>query len=157
MLRNYGSAKKYENEIMGTNSRSDDLQAALLQVGLDHFDDGCKRRAQIAERYLNEIHHSSVTLPQVADGATHVWHIFALRSQKRDTLQQWLSDNEIGTAIHYPIPPALQKCYMHLGYHRGDQLIAERYAEEELSLPIYNGMPDEHISAVIDAINRFEG
>ena len=157
MLRNYGSGKKYVNEILGTNSRMDELQAAMLQVSLDHTYDGIKRRGEIAARYLSGIDNPLVTLPKAAPNMNHVWHIFALMTVKRDELQNHLLLCGIKTAVHYPIPPHLQQCYAYLGHKAGDFPIAERYANEELSLPIYNGMTDEDVDSVINAVNCFEG
>ncbi len=156
-MRNYGSGKKYVNEIMGTNSRLDEVQAAALQVSLKYFQEGKDARTRIANQYLKGIHNPLVQLPKTASDSGHVWHIFAIRCKEREKLQSWLLEHDIKTAIHYPIPPHLQECYKHLGYQTGDFPIAEKYAMEELSLPIYNGMPDEDVACVINAINEFKG
>ncbi|MCH5296585.1 MAG: DegT/DnrJ/EryC1/StrS family aminotransferase [Ruminococcus sp.] len=156
-LRNYGSGVKYVNEMTGKNSRMDELQAALLQVGLSHLDEGNNARIQIAERYLNEINNPNVTLPVVREGATHVYHVFALRCENRDALQAHMMKNDIKTLIHYPIPPHMQQCYTELGHKKGDFSISETYAVQELSLPIYAGMPDEEVTQVIAAVNSFQG
>ena len=156
-LRNYGSGVKYVNEITGKNSRMDELQAAVLQVGLSHLDEGNSYRRRIAERYLNEINNPNVTLPVVREGAYHVFHVFALRCEKRDALQAHMLKNGVKTLIHYPIPPHLQQCYAELGYKEGDFPISEDYASHELSLPIYVGMPDEEVTQVIAAVNSFLG
>lgn len=154
-MRNYGSAKKYVNDIVGVNSRLDELQAALLQVSLKHLDEGNNYRNSIAKRYLTEIKNTRVILPKIRLDANHVYHVFALLCEERDKLQQHLADCGINTLIHYPIPPHMQKCYSNLGCHEGDYPISERYAKCELSLPIYNGMPDEEVTQVINAINSF--
>lgn len=156
-LRNYGSGVKYYNELMGTNSRLDEVQAAILQVGLAHVEDGNAYRARIARKYLGGITNPRVTLPKIREGCGHVWHIFALLCDQRDALLQHLLNCGVKTAIHYPVPPHLQECYAWLGHAKGDFPIAERYAENELSLPIYVGMPDDEVDAVIAAVNSFEG
>ena len=156
-LRNYGSGVKYVNELEGINSRLDEVQAALLQVGLNHLEEGNAYRQRIAFRYLNEISNPLVYLPETRANCAHVYHIFAVLCPKRDALQQHLLDCGVKTQIHYPIPPHLQQCYTRLGYKLGDFPISERYANEELSLPIYVGMPEEDVDQVIAAINSFEG
>ena len=156
-LRNYGSGVKYVNELEGVNSRLDEVQAALLQVGLKHLEGGNAYRNRIAKRYLNEIHNPLIALPKIRNNANHVFHIFAVLCAQRDALQQHLLDCGVKTQIHYPIPPHLQQCYARLGHRQGEFPISERYANEELSLPIYVGMPEEDVDQVIDAVNSFEG
>ena len=157
MLRNYGSRKKYVNEISGTNSRLDEVQAAVLGVGLKHLDDGNAYRAVIAEKYRSGITNPLVQLPEIREGQNHVWHVFALLCGQRDALQQHLLDCGVKTLSHYPIPPHLQQCYAYLGHHAGEFPISEKYAKCELSLPIYVGMPMEEADAVISAVNSFRG
>ena len=156
-LRNYGSGVKYVNELEGVNSRLDEVQAAALQVGLKHLEEGNGYRNHIAERYLAEIRNPLVALPQTRPGANHVYHIFALLCEQRDALQKHMTDCGIKTLIHYPIPPHLQQCYTRLGHAVGSFPISETYAKQELSLPIYVGMPDEDINRVIEAVNSFGG
>ena len=155
-LRNYGSGVKYVNELDGVNSRLDEVQAAILQVGLRHLNEGNEYRRRIARRYLEGIRSDLVTLPDTRPGAEHVYHVFAVLSEHRDELQKYLLDKGIKSLIHYPIPPHLQECYARLGYGKGSFPISEAYAQNELSLPIYVGMPDEDVEAVIDAVNSFE-
>lgn len=154
-LRNYGSGVKYVNELDGVNSRLDEVQAAILQVGLRHLDEGNEYRRRIARRYLEGIRSDIVTLPDTRPGAEHVYHVFAILSEHRDALQKHLLDKGIKSLIHYPIPPHLQECYARLGYSRGSFPVSETYAQNELSLPIYVGMPDEDVEAVIEAVNCF--
>lgn len=156
MLRFYGSKVKYVNEITGINTRMDEIQAAILGVGLQYLEEGNQRRTQIAQRYLDEISNSAVILPQVRTGCTHVYHIFAVRARKREMLQRHMEACGVQTQVHYPIPPHLSPCYAELGYKRGDFPITEMYADEEISLPIYVGMTDEEVSMVIEAVNSFE-
>ena len=154
-LRNYGSGVKYVNELEGVNSRLDELQAAALQVGLKHLEEGNAYRNRIAARYLKEICNTLVQLPATRENATHVYHIFGVLCTRRDELQAHLTEQGIKALIHYPIPPHMQQCYARLGHRQGDFPISERYAKEELSLPIYVGMPEEDVDRVIDAVNSF--
>lgn len=155
-LRNYGSGVKYVNELEGVNSRLDEVQAAALQIGLKHLEEGNDFRRQIADRYLSEINNPFVTLPKTRIGAKHVYHIFALLCEQRDALQKHMTECGVKTLIHYPIPPHLQRCYKRLGHSSGSFPISERYAEQELSLPIYVNMPEKDVDLVIEAVNRFD-
>ena len=155
MLRFYGSRVKYVNEITGINSRMDEIQAAILGVGLNYIEEGISARRKIAERYLTEIHNPQILLPRVREGCTHVWHIFAVRCADRDRLCFYLESAGIQTQIHYPIPPHISTCYTFLGYKPGDLPITEQYASEELSLPIFCGMTEDEVQCVIDALNSF--
>lgn len=156
MYSNYGSEKRYHNEVIGCNSRLDELQAGLLRVKLRHLDELNEERCQIAQRYLEGIRHPLVRLPQLRPGADHTWHQFVVHCGERDALQAHLEAQGVGTLIHYPIPPHLSQAYSGLGLGRGSFPIAERYADEVLSLPMYNGMTEEEIWTVIDAVNRFD-
>lgn len=154
-LRNYGSKVKYENEVCGLNSRMDEIQAALLRVKLRHLDELTEQRRRYVDFYFKEIRNPLITLPELRPDATHVWHLFVIRCRQRDKLKRYLEVNEIYTQIHYPIPPHLQKCYADMGYQRGDFPIAEQYADEVLSLPLYNGMREEELRYVTDILNQF--
>ena len=155
VFRNYGSEKRYYNKIVGANSRLDELQAGLLRVRLKHVAECQEERIQIAERYQRELTNQKFMLPRVREGATAVWHQFVIRTSKREELISYLNDREIGTIIHYPIPPHLSEAYKDLGYQRGAFPITERYGDEVLSIPMYNGMTDEEQSYVIEALNKF--
>ena len=155
MLRNYGSQKKYHNEIEGVNSRLDEMQAALLRVKLSHLDELIEERQSIAKRYLERIKNPALILPSTRDKANHVYHQFVIRTKERDRFQAYLKENGIDTVIHYPIPPHLSECYRRLGYSTGDFPISEGYAEEVLSLPMFNGMMDEEVDYVIEICNKF--
>lgn len=157
IFRNYGSEKHYHNKVVGSNSRLDELQAGLLRVKLKHLSEFNAERCRLADRYLAEIKNSHVQLPQVRPGADSTWHQFVIHTNKRDALQAHLKEQEIGTLIHYPIPPHLSEAYQYLGKKRGDYPIAEKSADEVLSLPMYNGMTEEEQQRVIDAINGFKG
>ncbi len=156
VLRNYGSEKKYHNRVVGANSRLDELQAGLLRVKLQHLDDIAKEHQEIADNYTAGIVNPKIQKPRVAQGATSVWHQYVIRCNERDRLKAYLEEHGVRTEIHYPIPPHLSEAYRELGYHKGDFPITERYAEEVLSLPMYNGMTDEEQQYVIEVLNRYE-
>lgn len=155
IFRNYGSEKHYHNKVVGSNSRLDEMQAGLLRVKLKHLPELNGERCRLANRYLDEIKNPCVKLPKIRPGADSTWHQFVIHTARRDELQQYLRQNEIGTLIHYPIPPHLSEAYQYLGKKRGDYPIAEKYADEVLSLPMYNGMTDEEQGKVIEVINQF--
>lgn len=155
MMRNYGSEVKYVNEFSGVNSRLDEVQAAVLQVSLAHLNESNDYRRAIAQRYLSEITCDAVELPKTREGADHVYHVFPMLCKDRDAMQQHLLDRGVKTLCHYPIPPHLQQCYEGLGYGVGSFPISEGYAAQELSLPIYNGMPENEVTAVIEAVNSY--
>lgn len=155
IFRNYGSEKRYYNKIVGTNSRLDEIQAGLLRVRLSHMDELTKEKRKIAARYLAEIKNEKIQLPMDIPGATHVYHQFVIRCKERDALMEYLNEKEIGTIIHYPIPPHLAEAYQYLGWKEGDFPITERLAKEVLSIPMYNGMTEEEQTYVINALNCF--
>lgn len=156
VLRNYGSEKRYYNEVVGYNSRLDELQAGLLRVKLKHIFELEKEREKIAQRYLNEIKNPLIQLPKIRENCSHVWHLFVVRINSREKFQRYLEENGIGSVIHYPIPPHLSEAYKYLGYKEGDFPITENYAKTVLSLPLYNGMTKEELDYVIDIINKYE-
>lgn len=155
IFRNYGSEKKYHNAVVGCNSRLDELQAGLLRVKLKYMDELNEERCRIAARYMERIKSPYVQLPRVRPGADSTWHQFVVHTSVRDSLAEHLKTQEIGTMIHYPIPPHLAEAYRYLGYREGAFPIAEKYASEVLSLPMYNGMTEKEQQTVICAINDF--
>lgn len=155
MLRSYGSEKKYHHIEVGYNARLDELQAGLLRIKLSHLKELTEERIKIAARYLNEIKNPLIQLPKIADNCTHVWHLFVVKTENRDKFQKYLEENGIGTVIHYPIPSHLSKAYEYLGYKKGDLPITEKYAEQVLSLPIFNEMKKEEIDYVIEVVNKY--
>lgn len=155
-LGNYGSDYKYHHIYKGNNSRLDEMQAAFLSAKLPQLDKINEVRRKVANRYLNEITNSEIILPYVDKNCVPVWHIFGIRCKKRDKLEAFLNEREIGTNKHYPIPMHLQECYKDLGYKKGDFPIAEEISETQLSIPMYYGMSEEEIQYVIDSINEFE-
>jgi dTDP-4-amino-4,6-dideoxygalactose transaminase len=156
VLRNYGSQKKYYNEVEGYNMRLDELQAALLNVKLRYLQQWSEDRRQIAHWYNEALQGvNEITIPYCHPEATHVYHLYVIRTDKRDALQQYLNDQGIGTLIHYPVTPHLQQAYQHLGYKKGDFPIAEKLADSMLSLPIWPGMSEDEVRIVADAIKAF--
>lgn len=156
MLGNYGSNVKYHHDLLGNNTRLDELQAAFLDVKLTHLDHWNKERNRIANRYLSEITNPTITLPQQETEENYqVWHVFAIRCAQRNRLQAYLEEKGVGTNIHYPIPIHLQKCYTDLNISRGMYPVAEEISETTLSLPMYYGMTDEEVDYVIDCLNGF--
>jgi dTDP-4-amino-4,6-dideoxygalactose transaminase len=155
MMRNYGSKIKYHNELEGVNSRLDEIQAALLRVKLNHLKELTIERIKIANRYISTINNSKIVLPKTREKADHVYHLFIIQCDERENLQKYLLDNDVKTQIHYPIPPHLAECYKRLGYSVGDYPITEKYSNEVLSLPLYNGMSNEEIDYVIKTVNEF--
>lgn len=156
VLRNYGSEKKYFNEVIGYNMRLDECQAAFLSVKLKYLQEWTKQRQQIATWYNEGLAGmEDVVLPSIAKEATHVYHLYVIRTKQRDALQKHLSNNGIGTLIHYPIPPHLQQAYKHLGFRKGDFPISEEIADTCLSLPIWPGMEQKAIFTISKIIKAF--
>jgi len=155
-LRNYGSEKHYYNKYMGFNSRLDEMQAAILRVKLRHLGEFNEERKMIAQLYLKGLQNTNLVLPYVPEWAEPVWHQFVIRSKKRDELQEYLKSKGIGTLIHYPLPIHLQEAYKGLGYKKGAFPIAEKMANEVLSLPIWVGLSEEFIKCIIKLIIKFQ-
>ena len=153
-LRNYGSKVKYHNEVIGYNSRLDEIHAAFLRVKLARLDADNARRRDIAARYTAGLAGTGLTLPFVPNWADPVWHLYVVRHPDRPAFVERLSGEGIGTVIHYPIPPHLQPAYADLGYENGDFPISEAIHREVVSLPIGPTMSDEQVEGVIDAVNR---
>lgn len=155
-IRNYGSNKKYYNEVKGINSRLDELQAGFLSIKLKHINKWTEARQVIAAEYNKQLKDvGDVIVPETAEGATHVYHLYVIRTNKRDALQQYLNEKGIGTLIHYPLPPHLQEAYKDLNFKKGDFPLAEQIAETCLSLPMYPGLSSEEISTICNSIKAF--
>ncbi|MGY0146713.1 DegT/DnrJ/EryC1/StrS family aminotransferase [Edwardsiella tarda] len=152
-LRNYGSHKKYENIYQGVNSRLDEIQAAMMRVKLPYLDVETKRRQKIAKMYRNGIKNNIITLPQVNHELSHVWHLFVIRCEKRDELQNYLTSLGIQTLIHYPIPPHKQPAFSYL--NKISMPICESIHQQVLSLPMGPTMTSQEVSIVIDALNAY--
>lgn len=155
VFRNYGSEKRYFNKVVGANSRLDEIQAGFLRVRLKYLDDLSKEKSGICERYLNGLNNSKIILPTIRAGATHIWHQFVIMSDYRDELIKYLDEKNIGTIIHYPIPPHMSEAYQYLEIKEGSLPITEKYARSVLSIPLYNGMTKEEQDYVIEVINAF--
>ncbi len=154
-LGNYGSDYKYHHIYQGNNSRLDEMQAAFLAAKLPHLDRMNEERRKIAKCYLDGITNPDIVLPFVPDYAVPVWHIFAVRTQKRDALADYLAEKGISTNKHYPIPMHMQDCYRELNIPQGALPVAEEISATELSLPMFYGMTDEQIEYVISSVNSF--
>ncbi|WP_018477159.1 DegT/DnrJ/EryC1/StrS family aminotransferase [Pontibacter roseus] len=156
MYRNYGQEQKYHNSIIGINSRLDTLQAAVLRVKLRHLPQLNQERQRLAQVYLKALQGiADLILPVTAPDSTHVYHIFNIRTRRRDELKAWLSEQGIQTAVHYPVPVHLQEAYTFLGHQRGSFPIAEELAATSLSLPLFPGMTETEQQAVITSIQTF--
>ena len=155
IFRNYGSEKRYYNKVVGTNSRLDEIQAGMLRVRLRHLPELTEERKKLCNTYLKEINNEKIELPQIRERATTVWHQFVVHCNRREELIEYLNKQEIGTIIHYPIPPHLSEAYGYLKIEKGSMPITEKYADQVLSLPLYNGMTEEEQKYVIEKINQF--
>jgi dTDP-4-amino-4,6-dideoxygalactose transaminase len=156
MLRNYGSQRKYYNEVIGQNSRLDELQAAVLRIKLRQLVDWTAQRLHIAMLYDKHLAGvGDLQLPVVADGATHVYHLYVIRTAHREALQKHLTEQGIGTLIHYPVPPHQQQAYAFMGLCAGTFPIAEELAATCLSLPMWPGMSEEQVGTVVRATQEF--
>lgn len=152
-LRNYGSEEKYKNEYVGVNSRLDELQAGFLNVKLPNLDAENTIRRTIANRYLSEIKNDKIILPFWDLSENHVFHLFVIRTENRNTLQQYLLENGIQTVIHYPIPPHQQKAFSnwnHLSFP-----ITEKIHDEVLSLPMSPVLTKEEVGFIISILNNY--
>lgn len=157
-LRNYGSRVRYHHEYAGMNSRLSELQAAFLRAKLPRLAEWNARRVALAAIYLKRLRGlGDLVLPQVPAWSEPVWHLFVVRSQRRDALQKHLAAQGVGTQVHYPIPPHLSGAYAKSGWKRGDFPLAERYADEVLSLPIGPHIGAAQVDFVCDAIGGFFG
>ena len=152
-LGNYGSFEKYKHIYKGYNSRLDTLQAAALDVKLKYLDKWNKRRQEIATRYLNEITNPKVILPKIRKDNTHVWHVFCVRVENREEFINYLASNNIQALIHYPTAIHKQEAYKEI--NNEVYPLAEKYAKEVVSLPMYYGLTDEEVTYVIETINKY--
>jgi dTDP-4-amino-4,6-dideoxygalactose transaminase len=154
MLRNYGQDRKYHHVMRGYNHRLDTIQAALLRIKLNHCDEwnnARRRRAELYHRLLSDI----VLTPVPAGYSEAVWHLYVIETDERDALQKHLTEQGVGTAIHYPIPIHLQPAYQDLGYRAGDFPVTERAADRILSLPMYPELPVDAIEQVAADVRTF--
>lgn len=158
ILANYGSSKKYVFKYTGRNSRLDEIQAAVLSVKLKYLDKDNAHRKEIAKYYIENLKNPKIILPKVDDYNSHVFHIFPILCEQRDELQNYLTENEVQTLIHYPIPPHLQECYQSnfkLQFLIFKFEITERIHNEELSLPISPVISFDEAKIVVELINKY--
>ena len=153
LLHNYGSSKKYINEILGYNSRLDELQAIFLNVKLDHLDADNEHRRQVANRYLNEIKNPKIELPYYDGTENHVFHLFVVRVADRSEFISYLDTHQIGYLIHYPIPPHKQEAL--LPFKSLSLPLTEVIHESVVSLPMSPVMTNDDINKIINALNLF--
>lgn len=154
-LRNYGSSERYVHDLKGTNSRLDEIQAAILSVKLKYLDNEISIRKSIARMYLDGISNSKLVLPNYHDEENHVWHLFVVQSKTRDRLQDFLAEKTIQTLVHYPIPAFKQKAYKEFG--QLELPVTERLSSSVLSLPMSPCMSEGEVAEVIEALNSFKG
>jgi len=152
-LKNYGSQKKYENIYKGVNSRLDEIQAAMLRVKLKYLDKEIEKRRKIAEYYIEHIKNPDIILPFMRKKEEHVWHLFVIRTENRNKLQNYLFEKGIQTMIHYPIPPHKQKAYKE--WNNLSFPITEKIHREVISLPISGVQTLEDTKIIVEAINNF--
>lgn len=153
-LANYGSNKKYFFEYQGVNSRLDEINAAVLNIKLKYIDEDNNHRKMIAKYYIDNIKHPDIILPIINDWDAHVFHIFTIRSKRRNELQNYLMNNNVQTVVHYPIPPHKQICYKEWNNH--SYPITELIHDQELSLPMSPVISNNEIKQVVDLINNWK-
>lgn len=153
-LRNGGQSERYRHDIIGTNSRLDDMQAAILRELLRTLETETTRRREIAERYLEAFRGLPLGLPEEQDYARAVYHLFVVRHPRRAAFMTALASRGVGTLIHYPVALHLQAAYASLGGKRGDRKVAEQAADEIVSLPVYPELSDTQVGVVIAAVRE---
>lgn len=155
MLRDHGSETRYYHEVVGWNGRLDEMQAAALRIKLKHLDGWNAQRRLHAQQYADALAETSVRTPVETGESSHVYHLYVIRSARRDALRARLAERGIGTGIHYPLPIHLQQACAHLGYRRGDLPVTEQAADEILSLPMYAELTEEQIERVAAEVKEF--
>ena len=156
VIREGGQVAKYQHDILGVNSRLDEIQAGILQIKLKYIEKWTRRRQQIAKYYLENLAGvGDLKFPKVLKDSEPVYHLFVLATSRRDELAKFLAEKEIKTGIHYPIPLHLQKCYSYLGYKEGDFPNAEKACKEVLTIPLHPYLTDDEASEVVKAIKSF--
>ena len=154
--RAHGAGKKYHHDYIGYNSRLDTLQAAILRVKLKYIDASIQRRARHALRYRDALKDiAALKLPIVKENNTPVDYVFCLQAEKRDELENYLKEHEIGVSVYYPLPLHLQKCFEYLGYKKGDFPTAEKLCHNVIALPMFPELTDDEIDFVCDTIRKF--
>lgn len=154
-LREHGSSVRYYHDEVGYNYRMEGFQGAVLGVKLKHLPKWTERRRAIAKIYSELLSETPLQIPREAPGAESAWHVYVVRHPRRDELKKHLEANQVGCALHYPLPLHLQKCYAGLGYKQGDFPVAEKAASQCLSLPMFPELTDKQIQRVTDVIKKF--
>jgi dTDP-4-amino-4,6-dideoxygalactose transaminase len=157
LLRCYGERKKYEHILKGHNSRLDEIQAAILRVKLKHLDQWNEERRRKAELYTKMLSPLGVDCPLEKKAIRHVYHLYTIKTRKRDGLQAFLKKRRIETLVHYPIPIPLEKAYREMGYRRGDFPLAYEWSRKILSLPFFPEMKESEMEEVAEGVRRFFG
>ncbi len=157
ILRNHGSSQKYRHEVVGINSRLDEIQAAVILAKLKRIDGWNAARQKIAKRYEKGMKDLPLQLPEVPAGSSHIYHLYSVLTEKRDKLHEFLSAKGIGSGVYYPLPLHLQPCYRFLGYKSGDLPVCESAASSILSLPMFAEMTVRQTDRVIDSVREFFG
>lgn len=155
VLRNYGSKEKYHNQVIGYNSRLDELQAGFLSIKLSSLDKDTSQRRKIAKRYSTEIKNPLISLPMWKDDDSHVFHLYVIKTQNRNHLQEYLNKKGIQTVIHYPIPPHKQQAYAK--WNNLSYPVTEKIHQEVLSIPISPVLDNQDVTKIIEAINAYNG
>lgn len=155
MLRDHGRTQKYVHELVGYNERLDSLQAAILSVKLKHLPLWTSARRRHARQYSTRLSELDVVTPFEAEYARHVYHIYAIQTRDRDGLHKHLKDNGIDSGIHYPLPLHMQPAYKDLNYRKGDFPVAEKLAENMLSLPMFPELTSRQVNHVCEKIEEF--
>ena len=156
-LREHGSTVRYHHDEVGYNYRLEGIQGAVLGVKLKHLAQWTRERQRVAARYAELLADTPLQLPTVTAGSESAWHLYTVRSSRRDELKKYLDANAIGNAVHYPMPLHLQKVYAHLGHQSGDFPVAEKASREVLSLPMFPELTDTQIQRVAEVIRNFFG
>jgi dTDP-4-amino-4,6-dideoxygalactose transaminase len=158
MIRNYGSSQKYVHELEGINSRLDSFQAAVLNIKLPYLNKQNEERRNISAMYTSRLKEiKGIKLQIIPEDCESAYHLFTIRTERRDALKQYLQEHGVGSLIHYPIPPHLQSAYKHLNYQKGDFPVSEKIAQETLSLPLFTDLKKSDIDFINELIlNYFE-
>lgn len=156
MLRNYGSAKKYEHYYKGYNSRLDEIQASFLSIKLDYLNQWNEERIQIGKRYNRELQNKFLQLPKQTKEKEHVYHIYPIQCKKREKFIKYMNEKGIETNIHYPKPIYEQLAYQELRNYKETFPVTDRLCEEEISIPLYPGLTEEEIQYILETINQYQ-
>ncbi len=157
MIRSHGSKKRYYHEIIGTNSRLDEIQAAVLRIKLKYLDSFNKKRVEIAKYYNDKIKalNLPIKVPHVPNDGSHIFHQYVIKTERRDELSKFLNEHGVGNAIYYPVPLHFQKALLYLGYKPGDFPVAEKVSKEVIALPIFPELKKKELDYVIEVLEKF--